>query len=86
MFKSRTNTASANTRAIRKALAGKVENVTVKSYDYCGGGGEVVSKEIESLMSAREILMSAGFTVSAIKTYSALEPRFYVERAIKEAA
>lgn len=78
--KGRSNTASANSRAVRKALAGRVENVTVKSYDYCGGSGEVVSKEIESLMSARAILMSAGFKVSEIKTFSALDPRFYVER------
>lgn len=80
--KGRTNTASANTRAIRKALAGKVETVTVKSYDYCGGGGEVVG-EIEALMSARAVLIDAGFTVSAINTFSALDPRFYVERTMQ---
>ena len=77
----RTNTASANTRAIRKALAGRVESVKVKSDDYCGGGGEVVCKEIEPLMSARQILIETGlFNVTAIKTFSVLEPRFYVEK------
>lgn len=86
MFRGRNNSASANTRAIRKALAGRVDNVTVNSYDYCGGAGEVSGKEIESLMSAREILKSAGFTVSEIKTFSALEPRFYVERPIEAKA
>lgn len=80
LCKGRNNTASANSRAVRKALAGRVENVTVKSYDYCGGGGEVVSKEIESLMSARAILIEAGFKVSKIETFSALDPRFYVEK------
>jgi len=85
-LRGRTNNASANTRAIRKALAGRVENVIVKSYDYCGGGGEVRSKEIESLMSARAILMQAGFTVTEIKTYSALDPCFFVERKTEVSA
>ena len=84
IIRGRTNTAAANTRAIRKTLAGRVLNVTVKSFDYCSGGGEVVSTEIESLMSARKILMDAGFTVTNIKTYSALDPRFYAERKVSE--
>lgn len=85
MFKGRSNTASANTRAIRKALAGRVETVTVKSYDFCQGAGEV-SGEIEALMSARQILSEAGcFKLSEIKTFSALQPRFYVERLTVEA-
>lgn len=81
LVRGRSNTASANTRAIRKALDGKVSNVTVKSMDFCGGAGEVISKEIESLMSARKILVDSGlFNVTPIKTFSRLEPRFYVER------
>lgn len=80
----RTNMASANTRAIRKALAGRIESVTVKSYDYCNGAGEVSAKEIEPLMSARQILIDTSkFDVTEIKTYSVLDPRFFV--AIKEA-
>lgn len=83
MCKGRTNSASANTRAIRKALAGKVSGVTVKSFDYCGGAGEVSAKEMEPLMLARAILVAeGGFTVTEIKTFSALEPRFFVERTV----
>lgn len=81
MFACRTNTASANTRAIRKALAGRAESVTIKSHDYCGGAGEVSAKEIAPLMSARQTLIDTGlFNVTEIKTYSAIEPRFFVEK------
>lgn len=85
MFRGRTNTASATTRYIKKALAGRIETVRVKSYDYCGGGGEV-SGEIEALMSARQILMESGFEVSTIKTYSNIPCCFFVEPKAKVAA
>jgi len=78
----RTNTASATTRYIKKALAGRIETVKVKSDDYCGGGG-TVSGEIEALMSARQILMEAGFEVSEIKTFSAIPSCFFVKPKAK---
>lgn len=78
MFRGRTNTASATTRYIKKALAGRIETVKIQSFDYCGGGGEV-SGEIEALMSARQILMEAGFTVSNIKAYKNIPCCFFVE-------
>jgi hypothetical protein len=74
----RSNTGSALTRKARKALAGRVEAVTVKSDGY-GHGGEVFSTEIESLMSARQILIDAGLTCTDIKIYKAIAPRFYIQ-------
>jgi hypothetical protein len=68
----RSNVGSANTRAIKKALAGKVESVTVKSSGYCGGYAEVHHEEIEPVMFARDTLVKAGFVVGDIKTYKGL--------------
>lgn len=69
---SRSNVGSANTRAIKKALADRLASVTVKSSGYTGGYAEVTAPEVEPLMFAREILVKAGFKVSEIKTYKNL--------------
>lgn len=69
---SRSNVGSANTRAINKALAGKVDGVTVKSSGYTGGYAGVSAPEPEPLMFARDILTKAGFVVSEIKAYKNL--------------
>lgn len=69
---SRSNVGSANTRAIKKALAGKGEGVTVKSSGYTGGYAEVNCAEMGLLTLARDILVEAGFVVSEIATYKYL--------------
>lgn len=78
-MRQRSNMASALTRKARAAIKGRVESVTVKSYDYIGGG-EVAGSEIEALMSARQILVEAGLVCSNIKTeFKNLGPRFYIQ-------
>lgn len=77
---SRSNVGSANTRAIKKALAGLVESVTVKSSGYTGGYAWVSCSEVEPVMFARDILVKAGFVVDEIKSYKNLgESGFGVE-------
>jgi len=82
----RTNTASATTRAIKKVLGDKAATVAVKSYDYCGGAGEVSAKDQGALVIAREALINAGFTVSEIETFTVMDPRFYVNPPERKAA
>ncbi len=84
MFGARSNVGSALSRKANKALKGRVESVKVKCSGYFDGGGEVRGKEIEALMSARQILVEAGITCSPIKTWTALPPCFFI--APKEAA
>ena len=79
MYGARSNVGAALTRKVRKALAGRVESVTVKCSGFFDGGGEVWGKEIEPLMAARQILLEAGgIECSPIKTWTALPPCFYI--------
>lgn len=78
--RSRSNIGSANTKAIKKALAGNADGVTVKSSGYTGGYAWVSSAEVVPVMFARDILVKAGFVVDKIKTYKNLgESGFCVE-------
>lgn len=74
----RTNKASALTRRARTALRGRVALVVVKSDGYLGAGAvSAAESDMESLMSAREILAESGLVCSAIVPYFG-ERGFYI--------
>jgi len=62
----RTNKASARTRKARAALKGRVESVTVRSFDLMGGS-EIRADELEPAMAARAVLVAVGFECERIE-------------------
>lgn len=69
--------ASSNTVKVKKALG---EHATVVKVQSMRGflDTSVRSKELEAVTRARAILVEAGLDCSAIVTYKALGPTFYV--------